>query len=79
MVERITLAQQHAVNEQRRMGRTDRQAEKIVGLPHGVLSRPFLVVEDDRPVSLFFAESRSSGASQYRRKATPVIQSRGAA
>ena len=40
MVERITLAQQHAVNEQRRMGRTDRQAEKIVGLPHGILSRP---------------------------------------
>lgn len=43
MVERITLAQQHAVNEQRRMGRTDRQAEKIVGLPHGILSRPFVV------------------------------------
>lgn len=43
MVEKITLAQQHAVNEQRRMGRTDRQAEKIVGLPHGLLSRPFVV------------------------------------
>lgn len=46
MVERITLAQQHAVNEQRRLGRTDRQAEKIVGLPHGILSRPFIVVDD---------------------------------
>lgn len=45
MVEKITLAQQHAVNEQRRMGRTDRQAEKIVGLPHGILSRPFIVEE----------------------------------
>lgn len=45
MVEKITLAQQHAVNEQRRMGRTDRQAEKIVGLPHGILSRPFIVDE----------------------------------
>ena len=43
MVERITLAQQHAVNEQRRMGRTDRQAEKIVGLPNGILSRRYLV------------------------------------
>jgi len=43
MVERITLAQQHAVNEQRRLGRTDRQTEKIVGLPHGILSRPYLV------------------------------------
>lgn len=31
------------MNEQRRMGRTDRQAEKIVGLPHGILSRPFVV------------------------------------
>ena len=42
MVERITLAQQHAVNEQRRLGRTDRQAEKIVGLPHDqtTLNRP---------------------------------------
>lgn len=46
MVERITLSQQHAVNEQRRLGRTDRQAEKILGLPHGLLSRPFIVVED---------------------------------
>lgn len=43
MVEKITLAQQHAVNEQRRLGRTDRQAERIVGLPHGILSRPFIV------------------------------------
>lgn len=65
MVEKITLAQQHAVNEQRRMGRTDRQAEKIVGLPHGVLSRPFIVVDDERPVRLFFAEGRSAGASQF--------------
>jgi len=46
MVERITLAQQHAVNEQRRLGRTDRQAEKIVGLPQGLLSRPFIVIDD---------------------------------
>ncbi|MFC5373206.1 hypothetical protein ACFPIF_11610 [Brevundimonas faecalis] len=67
MVERITLAQQHAVNEQRRQGRTDRQAEKIVGLPNGILSRRFLVVEDDWLVHLRFAESRSSGASEYRR------------
>lgn len=43
MVEKITLAQQHAVNEQRRLGRTDRQAEKIIGLSHGILSRPFIV------------------------------------
>lgn len=43
MVERITLTQQHAVNEQRRMGRTDRQAEKIVGLPYGILSRRYVV------------------------------------
>ena len=50
MVERITLAQQHAVNEQRRMGRTDRQAEKIVGLPSGILSRPFIVVDDRAPL-----------------------------
>lgn len=55
MVERITLAQQHAVNEQRRMGRTDRQAEKIVGLPHGILSRPFIVVADERPARVFAA------------------------
>lgn len=46
MVEKITLAQQHAVNEQRRLGRTDRQAERIVGLPSGILSRPF-IVEDE--------------------------------
>lgn len=51
MVERITLAQQHAVNEQRRLGRTDRQAEKIVGLPHGILSRPFIVVDDGQTSS----------------------------
>lgn len=57
MVERITLAQQHAVNEQRRMGRTDRQAEKIVGLPSGILSRPFIVADDDRPVRLYRAEN----------------------
>lgn len=49
MVERITLAQQHAVNEQRRKGRSDRQAEKIVGLPSGLLSRPFIVVDDRDP------------------------------
>lgn len=48
MVERITLAQQHAVNEQRRQGRTDRQAEKIVGLPHGILSRPFVVDDETK-------------------------------
>lgn len=48
MVERITLAQQHAVNEQRRMGRTDRQAEKIVGLPQGILARPFIVIDDSQ-------------------------------
>lgn len=55
MVEKITLAQQHAVNEQRRMGRTDRQAEKIVGLPHGILSRPFIVEEQPtRPRPLRF-------------------------
>ncbi|MCZ4109549.1 hypothetical protein O3U67_15775 [Brevundimonas diminuta] len=67
MVERITLAQQHAVNEQRRMGRTDRQAEKIVGLPSGILSRRFIVVDDTRPVRLAFAESRTITASQRRR------------
>ncbi len=50
MVERISLAQQHAVNEQRRMGRTDRQAEKIVGLPSGILSRRFIVVDDRDPL-----------------------------
>nr|WP_312296029.1 hypothetical protein [Brevundimonas diminuta] len=49
MVERITLMQQHAVNEQRRIGRTDRQAEKIVGLPSGILSRPFIVIDDSDP------------------------------
>ena len=49
MVERITLMQQHAVNEQRRMGRSDRQVEKIVGLPRGILSRPFIVVDDRDP------------------------------
>lgn len=67
MVERITLAQQHAVNDQRRMGRTDRQAEKIVGLPHGVLSRPFIVVDDERPVRMFGAEGRSAGAAEIAR------------
>lgn len=49
MVERITLMQQHVVNEQRRMGRSDRQVEKIVGLPSGILSRPFIVVDDRDP------------------------------
>lgn len=42
-VERITLGQQRAVNEQRQKGRTDRQIEVIVGLPRGILSRPYLV------------------------------------
>ena len=50
MVERITLMQQYAVNEQRRRGRTDRQIEKIVGLPHGILSRRFIVVDDRDPL-----------------------------
>lgn len=67
MVEKITLAQQHAVNEQRRMGRTDRQAEKIVGLPHGLLSRPFIVTEADLPVQLFGAVEKSAGASEIAR------------
>lgn len=67
MVERITLAQQHAVNEQRRMGRTDRQAERILGLPYGILSRPFIVAEDTRPVRVFGAEGRSAGAGEIAR------------
>lgn len=39
----ITLDQQHAVNELRRLGRTDRQIEKIVGLRYGVLSKTYRV------------------------------------
>lgn len=49
----ITLDQQHAVNEQRRQGRTDRQIEKILGLRYGVLAATYRVdctaqIERDR-------------------------------
>lgn len=49
----ITLDQQHAVNEHRRQGRTDRQIEKIIGLRYGLLATTYRVdcsaqVERDR-------------------------------
>lgn len=43
MVARITYAQQQAVLDHRGKGRTDRQIEKLVGLPSGTLSRPYTV------------------------------------
>ena len=43
MIPRINLQQEAAVVAQRNLGRTDRQIEKIVGLPNGFLSRPYLL------------------------------------
>ncbi len=50
MIARVTYAQQQAVLAERAKGRTDRQIEKIVGLPHGILSRRFIVVDDRDPL-----------------------------
>lgn len=50
MIARVTYAQKQAVLVERAKGRTDRQIEKIVGLPHGVLSRRFIVVDDRDPL-----------------------------
>lgn len=61
---RITPEQAKAVEEQRVLGRTDRQIERIIGLAHGLLSQPYLVAEDSRPVRLRGAEAFSAGPTQ---------------
>jgi hypothetical protein len=42
-VERIPLATANEVDALRRRGRTDRQIENILGLPRGLLARPYLI------------------------------------
>lgn len=47
---RITNGQAAEVNRLRKAGRTDRQIERIVGLTYGLLSKPYRVGEDPRPI-----------------------------
>lgn len=47
---RITHDQAAEVDRLRKAGRTDRQIERIVGLTYGLLSKPYRVGEDGRPI-----------------------------
>lgn len=47
---RITNGQAAEINRLRKAGRTDRQIERIVGLTYGLLSKPYRVGEDPRPI-----------------------------
>lgn len=45
-MQRLTETEAQAVAENRRLGRTDRQIEHIVGLAYGTLSRPWTVATE---------------------------------
>ncbi len=47
---RITQHQAAEVDRLRKAGRTDRQIERIVGLTYGLLSKPYRVGDDARPI-----------------------------
>lgn len=47
---RITQNQAAEVDRLRKAGRTDRQIERIVGLTYGLLSKPYRVGDDARPI-----------------------------
>jgi len=47
---RISQNQAAEVDRLRKAGRTHRQIERIVGLTYGLLSKPYRVGEDPRPI-----------------------------
>lgn len=47
---RITQNQADEVERLHKAGRTNRQIETMVGLTYGLLSKPYRVGEDDRPI-----------------------------
>lgn len=47
---RITQHQAAEVDRLRKARRTDRQIERIVGLTYGLLSKPYRVGDDARPI-----------------------------
>ncbi|QCQ97781.1 hypothetical protein [Brevundimonas sp. SGAir0440] len=49
-IARITQNQADEVKRLRTAGRTDRQIETIIGLTYGLLSEPYRVAEDERPI-----------------------------
>lgn len=65
MTYRMPQSVSNAVEAERARGRTDRQVEKIVGLPTGTLSQPYLVdAQDARPVRLRGVEHRVVGREE---------------
>lgn len=49
-IARITQNQADEVARLRQAGRTDRQIETMLGLTYGMLSRPFKIGDDPRPI-----------------------------
>lgn len=49
-IPRITQHQANEVERLRQAGRTDRQIEKIIGLTHGLLQKPYRIGDDARPI-----------------------------
>lgn len=47
---RITQHEADEVERLKGLGRTNRQIEKIVGLTSGLLSRPYTIGDDARPI-----------------------------
>lgn len=61
---RIPRQTMNAIEDQRRLGRTDRQIEKILGLSSGTLARPYRI---DDSVELQIAALRKADAEWARR------------
>lgn len=73
-MQRLTSAQAAVVAEQRRIGRTDRQIEKHVGLSAGFLDRPWIIDCSDvfDPVKAAAQrEERLRREEAFRRATTP--------
>jgi hypothetical protein len=66
MVAKVPYQTQQAILAERAKGRTDRQIEKILGLQHGLLSRPYVV--DVRIQAETVAMGRDHAAWQKREK-----------
>lgn len=67
MTTRIPLTLANAIDEQRRLGRTDRQIEKVVGLPSGTLSRPYLIDDSEERQRAKIAQELVEWREQRRR------------
>lgn len=61
MTPRLTQNQADEVERLRKAGRTDRQIEQMIGLTYGVLSKPYRVGDDARPIM-----DRDPGGSGWR-------------